>query len=162
MKTFNYYPRCGFIGIIGLIFFSAIAYLPLSKAVKDIDYIYIRFSGIKYVSPEFSTMYYSLLSLAPLGFIVAIGYQCMKVWFSSKCIKVSQIGFLLPKPFKLKNNIILKYGEIKNILVTQKKIHIQSEKGSFQISSNWFDNEIEFIKFSNLIRDKQQEIVSKE
>ena len=159
MKTFNYYPRCGAIGIIGLLCFSAIAYLPLSMAVQDIDYIYVRFSGIRHVSSEFSTMYYLFFSSAPLGFIGVIGYVCMKVWLSNKLIKISQIGFLLPKFFKSKDSIILKYSEIKSIRITQKNVHIQGEKGSFKISSNWFDTEIEFINFSNLIREKHKKWV---
>ena len=161
MKIFNYYPRCRFIGLIGLLFFSPIAYHALSMALKDIDYIYVRFSGIRYVSPEFSTMYYLFFSLAPIGFIIAIVYYCMKTWFAAKLIKVSQIGFFLPSPLKRKDNIILKYSEVTEIVVTTKKIHIQSKKGSFKISSNWFDNEIEFRNFSNIINDKHKEKSSK-
>ena len=153
MKKFTYYPRCGFIIIIGWFFLLFLAYLTLSMALKDIDYIEIRHTGtgFRQVSPMFSTVYYLFFSIAPISFVIVIGYSCVKARFSSRIIKANRTGILLPRPKMYK---MLRYDEIDSLYISDEKIDIESKKNSIKIFENHFDNEFKFRELAYFIKNE--------
>jgi hypothetical protein len=119
--------------------------------MKDIDYIHAKYVVKKFVSPEFSTRYYLVLSFLIALFPTSMLFVYVKNLIIPNMIKINTNGIFLSKNLHTKKSFMLKYLDIDSCSVDNEKTVLSYKQDKIIISSDCFDSEYKYNEFSTFL-----------